>query len=327
MARARVKAHTNIALIKYWGKRDKELFLPCNSSLSLTLAQFYTITSVTFSKDLTRDQVEINGSQANSEDLIKVSAFLDKVRMLAGIETYAFVESDNHVPMAAGFASSASAYAALGAAASKASGLTLSDRELSILVRQGSGSATRSVFGGFVKWKRGHLDDGSDSYAKPLKDRLWWDLRVISVQVSKDKKSLSSRQGMETTRITSPFYQGWLESLPEDLKDMEKAIEERNFPLLGQVAERNAMKMHGSMMAARPPIMYFTPATMVVMEAVWAMRNEGISVYFTIDAGPNVKVLCLPKDQDLVAGRIGSLSGVIGITVCKPGPGIEYLNN
>ncbi len=326
MVTSRAKAHTNIALIKYWGKRDKELFLPYNSSISLTLDQFYTLTSVGFSTELLKDHVEIDGSLANEKDQILVSKFLDKVRKLAGIGTFAKVKSENHVPMAVGFASSASAYAALGAAAVKACGLELTDKELSILVRQGSGSASRSVYGGFVKWHMGHEDDGSDSYSQQMRNREWWDLRVISLQVSKEKKSISSRQGMETTVRTSPFYEAWVESVPKDIEHIEKAIENRDFPLLGQVAEYNALKMHGSMMAANPPFMYFTSGTLEVMEEVRVIRSEGIPVYFTIDAGPNVKVLCQPEDQEALVARFRRLPKVLDIIVCKPGPGIEYVN-
>src|SRR5699024_2863671 len=197
--KAKARAHTNIALIKYWGKRNEELFLPTNNSLSMTLDQFYTETSVDFDEKLDQDVFYLDGKEADQKETEKVSVFLDKVRKFTGEHRYAHVDSINHVPIAAGFASSASGLAALAAAAMKATGVDYTDRELSQIARQGSGSASRSIYGGFVEWQKGEKDDGSDCYAVPILEQSAWDLRVLSIEVTHEVKKVLSREGMKRT--------------------------------------------------------------------------------------------------------------------------------
>lgn len=319
------KAHTNIALIKYWGKRDETLFLPMNSSISITLDYFYTITSVQFSESFSKDTFIFNNEPANEKDTQKVTQFLAHIRNYTNKRCFAHIDSKSNVPMAAGLASSASGYAALAAASSKALGLTLHDKELSKLARQGSGSASRSIFGGFVEWQRGKHQDGEDSYAKPILGEQDWDLRILSVMVTSGEKEISSRAGMKRTVGTSPFYKGWLAAVEKDLKLTREAIKQRDFQKLGQVMEANALKMHATMLGASPPIMYWRSATVEVMEGVRQLRKKGVAVYFTIDAGPNVKVLCLPEDANLVIKEISTLPAVQHIYTCRPGPGVTYL--
>ncbi|MFB1050215.1 diphosphomevalonate decarboxylase [Paraliobacillus sp. JSM ZJ581] len=325
--RATVKAHTNIALIKYWGKRDEQLFLPTNNSLSVTLDKFYTITTVEFDEQLKSDQFYLNEKQAESEETEKVAVFLDRVRAKANQTIYAKVTSKNYVPTAAGFASSASGYAALAAAAAKAIGLNLNERELSQLARQGSGSASRSIFGGYVEWQKGIEADGSDCYATPILDKDAWDLRVLSVEVTTKAKKVLSREGMKRTVETSPFFAGWLEAVEEDLITIKEALQEKDFTKLGQVVEANALKMHATTLGANPPFMYWQSATVEVMQEVQALRERGIEAYFTIDAGPNVKVVCQPKDEQAVQDALNVLSVVHDIHHCRVGPGIMYVTD
>lgn len=322
---AKARAHTNIALIKYWGKRDEQLFLPTNSSLSITLDAFYTETHVRFDSAQKADRFVLNQQEADAKETAKITAFIDKIRLLAGKNLYATIESVNHVPTAAGFASSASGFAALAAAATKAIGLDLDDRSLSQVARQGSGSASRSIYGGFVEWQKGVLADGSDCYAVPLLDEKAWDLRVLAVEVTTIPKKVLSREGMKRTVETSPFYSGWLKAVEQDLQVAKRAIAVGDFTLLGETLEANALKMHATTLGANPPFMYWQSATVAVMEEVAALRDNGIEAYFTIDAGPNVKVVCQPKDVATIEQKLSEVPVVKSIQQCRPGPGITYL--
>ncbi|NCU18334.1 diphosphomevalonate decarboxylase [Pallidibacillus pasinlerensis] len=323
--KATAKAHTNIALIKYWGKRNEELILPTNSSLSITLDRFYTETTVEFNEQLTSDSFYLNGEQASEKETLKVTKFLNLVRELSGDTRHATVSSTNHVPTAAGFASSASGYAALAAAASKASGLQLEGEELSKLARRGSGSACRSIYGGFVEWQKGTKDDGSDSYAVPILEQEAWDLSILSVMIESKQKKILSREGMKRTVETSPFYDGWLKATEEELQIAKKAIEKRDFELLGETLEKNAFKMHATTLGADPPFFYWQPATLEIIDYVQQLRSQGVLAYVTIDAGPNVKVICEPKDEQKVYQTLSEIDSVKEIFVCHPGPGISYL--
>jgi diphosphomevalonate decarboxylase len=323
--KATAKANTNIALIKYWGKRDEALFLPMNSSLSITLDRFYTITTVEFNENLSSDVFVLNNHSASEAETNKVSRFLDLVRKLAHINLYAMVTSENKVPTAAGFASSASGFAALAAAGVRALGLELNEKELSILARQGSGSACRSVYGGYVEWQKGEQADGKDSTANQLLSEKDWDISILSVMVASEQKKVSSREGMKRTVETSPFYSGWINTVQKDLEAAKEAIKFRNFDELGKVVEANALKMHATMLGAEPPVLYWQSGTMEVIQHIHNLRLSGIPAYFTIDAGPNVKVLCLPKDELRVQESLLKLPHVQDVITCHPGSGIAYL--
>ncbi|WP_138420057.1 diphosphomevalonate decarboxylase [Aquibacillus sediminis] len=323
--KAVAKAHTNIALIKYWGKRDEQLFLPMNNNLSITLDKFYTTTAVQFHEHLQEDHFILNGEYVDGDETAKITRFLDKIRSRAGKSLFAEVKSENQVPTAAGFASSASGFAALAAAATKAIGLDVDDRTLSQIARQGSGSACRSIYGGYVEWQKGEQSDGSDSYAKPILGEKDWDVSILSVMLVSKKKKVLSREGMKRTVETSPFYSGWLETVETDFLDAKEAISKRDFEALGSILEANALKMHATTLGANPPFMYWQSATIEVMELVQELRLAGIQAYFTIDAGPNVKVVCQPKDEQAVYEALKELSVVQDVLVCHPGPGISYL--
>lgn len=324
--KATAKAHTNIALIKYWGKRDEEKILPMNNSLSLTLDGFYTTTTVTFKEELEEDSFVLNEQVVTGEAFNRVTNFLNLIRQLAGkSDLYANVYSLNAVPTAAGFASSASGFAALAAAATRAIGLNVNEQELSKITRQGSGSACRSIYGGFSEWVKGEETDGSDSYAVPIVPADYWDVRVAAVVLNAEEKGISSRVGMKRTVDTSVFYQGWLDSVSNDLQAIKIGIQERDFEKVGQIAEANCLKMHATTLGANPPFTYWQDTTLNIMQTVQKMRETGIPVYFTIDAGPNVKVLYLPEHEELVEQTLKQADGVTDVILSRAGGGIAYL--
>src|SRR3989344_5803985 len=248
--KATATANANIALVKYWGKRSSDPILPQNGSISMTCEGMTTKTTVEFSDKYSEHTVIINDEEFKKDEK-DIHGHIDRVCKLAGIKQHARVISGSNFPVAAGLASSASGFSALTVAACAAAGLKLSPKELSILTRQGSGSACRSIFGGFVEWNRGQKDDGSDSYAEEIATKEHWpDFRMIATIVEAKKKPVSSRGGMAQTVATCPYYKDWLATVDEDLKNMKEAIEERDFEKVGSVAEFNALKMNATMITA-----------------------------------------------------------------------------
>lgn len=319
--RATARAHANIALVKYWGKRDERLFLPANGSLSLTLDGLFTTTTVAFGEG-PQDRLVLDGVEVTGPGLEKVSRFLDLVAGTPGQRPSALVTSRNDVPTAAGLASSASAFAALAMAATAALDRKPDAAELSRLARQGSGSACRSVFGGFVEWRRGERADGEDSHGVLVAPQDHWDVRMLVAVLARQPKAISSREGMRRTVETSPFYPGWLASVPHDLAAARAAVLARDLVALGAVAECSALKMHATTMGAQPPFTYLAPASWAVIQAVWAWRADGLPCYVTMDAGPNVKVLCAAADAGDVATRLRAMPVVTDVLTCGPGPGV-----
>ncbi|MUV38196.1 Diphosphomevalonate decarboxylase [Lentibacillus sp. JNUCC-1] len=325
--KATAKAHTNIALIKYWGKRNEQLILPTNNSLSLTLDGFYTETTVHFRSDLAQDIFYLNDTVVTGEAYNRVTHFLNLVREQFGHKKlYADVRSVNAVPTAAGFASSASGFAALASASVKALGADVENDELSRLTRRGSGSACRSIYGGFVEWEKGTKEDGSDSFAVPIAPADHWDVRVAAAVLNPTEKKVSSRAGMKRTVDTSLFYQGWLDGIPQDLADIKAGIADRDFEKVGSIAEANCLRMHATTLGANPPFTYWNYLTMQVMETVRELREQGIPAYFTIDAGPNVKVLYLPENEARVEHALRELSGVNDVILSRAGGPVTYQN-
>lgn len=319
-----VRAHTNIALIKYWGKEHTELIIPKNNSLSLTLDAFYTDTQVEFSDTLTEDSLTIDGQVQTGAALKKARTILDLVRQKADIDYKAKITSYNHVPTAAGLASSASGLAALAGAASHALNLNLSATELSRLARRGSGSASRSIFGGFVEWEKGHSD--TTSVAKPI-DPANWDIAMLFIIINDKQKSISSSIGMNHTVNTSVFYSAWLDTVHQDLIDIKKAINEQNLDILGSIAERNALKMHATNLGATPPFTYWSPESLKAMDTVQKLREEGFSVYFTMDAGPNVKLIGSTAELTTIKERLLSDYTEDQLILAKPGPGLSIISD
>ncbi|WP_436854947.1 diphosphomevalonate decarboxylase [Staphylococcus caeli] len=295
----KARAHTNIALIKYWGKADETYIIPMNNSLSVTLERFYTETKVTFDPEYTKDILVLNGETVKGKEAEKISRYMDIVRAQAETTMYARIESENYVPTAAGLASSASAYAALAAACDKALNLGLSGKALSRLARRGSGSASRSIYGGFVEWEKGH--DDATSYSFPIEADRWEDdLAMIFVVINNKSKKVSSRAGMSLTRDTSRFYQYWLDHVDEDITAVKHAIKQKDFKQMGEVIEANGLRMHATNLGAQPPFTYMVDDSYLAMNVVHQCREAGHPCYFTMDAGPNVKILVEKKNQQAV---------------------------
>jgi diphosphomevalonate decarboxylase len=326
--KATAQAQSNIALTKYWGKRDKTLFLPNNGSCSMTLDKFFTVTTVEFSPKYKQDEFILNGKKlAEGEEFNEVKGHLDLIRKEARITDNAKVVSENNFPTAAGLASSASGLAALTMAACEAAGLKLDKKQLSALARRGSGSAARSIEGGFVVWNKGERADGMDSYGEQIASPEHWpEFRMIVNIVEIKQKKWKSRAGMAQTVATCPYYPTWKETANNDTLQMKEFILKKDFTKVGELAEHNGLKMHATMITTKPPILYWQPTTMEIMQNILAWREEGVESYFTIDAGPQVKLMCLAKDEKELVKRLKTIKGIKQIEVCKPGPAAKMLN-
>jgi len=286
-------APANIALCKYWGKRNTELNLPVTDSLSLALGHLGS--NISLSMGHKNDSVVLNDRELKPTDPFRVRT-LDFLNLFRENQDEFHVVAQNTIPTAAGFASSASGFAALVFALDQLYQWDLDQRSLSILARLGSGSACRSVFEGLVIWHAGTSDDGMDSYAEPL-GQQWPELRIGLIILSEEQKYIGSRAAMLRTVETSPLYQAWPDTVERDINEIQDAIADTNFSKVGRIAERNALTMHATMMASDPPIMYWLPDSLRTIKRVWNARDEGLDVFFTMDAGPNVKLLYEAHEQ------------------------------
>ncbi len=316
------RAHSNIALIKYWGKRSESLRLPTNSSFSLTLDRLFTDTQVVYEPDLDTDQLILNDKEISGKMLKRVQNFMDLIRQRYGLSQYARINSRNHLPTGAGLASSASAFAALSLAATAAAGIELSPPELSILARIGSGSACRSIYGGFVEWQAGQAEDGSDSYAVPYESA--WTANMAVLILERSAKKVASGDGMAQTVKTSPLYPGWLDSVGKDLAAIKAAIQQADLEAVGTIMEHNALKMHATALASQPAVLYWLPETVALIHHVRELRQQGHPCWLTIDAGPNVKVLVPADAENKHPETLKALSqhpSVQELILCQSGPG------
>jgi diphosphomevalonate decarboxylase len=309
-------ACSNIAFIKYWGNRDDELRLPANASLSMNLGDLVTTTTVAFDEGLERDEVVIDDRPAEEAARVRVSSHLDLVRQRAGVSAQARVVSRNNFPTGAGIASSASGFAALTGAACAAAGLELTERELSALARRGSGSASRSVPGGYTEWLMSRSN--ASSFARSVAPADHWDLRDVVVVVSREHKAVGSSRG-HGLAVSSPLHKARLEVVPSLLDACKRSLLARNLGAMGALLEQDAVMMHAVMMTSRPALYYWTPVTLAVIQAVQSWRAEGLPVYYTIDAGPNVHLLCETTNVEEVETRARALPGVLDILVSGPG--------
>ncbi|MGI6879857.1 diphosphomevalonate/mevalonate 3,5-bisphosphate decarboxylase family protein [Microbacterium sp. gxy059] len=318
MTVATARAHPNIALVKYWGKRDEQLMLPAAGSLSLTLDVLPTTTTVELDPQATRDALELNGSAATPVQLARVERLLALVRERAGSDVFTRVRSHNVAPTGAGLASSASGFAALATAAAAAYGLDLDARALSALARRGSGSASRSIAPGLAVWRAG--EDDATSVAEPIAGP---DIRMVVVTVDRAAKPLSSREGMRLTALTSPFYDAWVSSTAETLEAAEAACRDDDFTRLGRIAESHALRMHAVIQSADPPIRYLGSRGTAVFEEIERLRGEGIEAYATADAGPNVVAITRPDDAERVARALAPFGETL---IAGPGPGAHLVD-
>lgn len=305
------RAHTNIALIKYWGKKDEFLKIPQNSSISVTLDGYYTDTKVVYDDSLREDVLYIDDVLIEGKELKRVQLFMDEVRRRYNIKDYAYIYSFNHVYKAAGLASSASAFAALAKAST--AHLNLSDIELSRLARFGSGSASRSIYKDFVIWNKGNTDE--DSYAQEIEHSYWPEFAMIVCVVNQNEKMFSSNDAMRETVESSPFYQGWLTQTEKDILEMKEAIKTKDINKVGKIAQNNALRMHATLQSIGK--WYYEPDTIKIMNIVRHLQQD-IPVYFTMDAGPNVKLITLDKYVDDILNNLKDYETV----VCHQGPGV-----
>jgi diphosphomevalonate decarboxylase len=291
-------APTNIALVKYWGKRNTELNLAYTSSLSIALPDQGALTKVNLHEGK-QDQVVLNGNEIanNTEFFKRIAEFLNLFRFQSA--WHFNIDIQMNIPVAAGLASSACGFASLTLALKDLFAWPLRFQELSILARLGSGSAARSLWQGFVEWHSGASADGMDSYAEPL-TATWPSLCVAILAFSDQAKPISSREAMQATVNSSALYQCWVQKATHDLALLKQAIHNQQFPLFGGTAESNALNMHATMLSSWPPICYFLPATLAAMHEIWSLRQQGLELYFTEDAGPNLKLLFLEKDASAV---------------------------
>lgn len=299
-------AHPNIAFIKYWGNQDDELRLPANSSLSMNLGALQTVTTVTFTAELAQDELFINHKQLRGSGLERVSLMLDLIRTLAGLNLPARITSESNFPVGSGIASSAAAFAALSVAGAAAADLNLDEASLSRLARRGSGSASRSVPGGYCEWRTG---SDETSMAISIAPPEYWDLRDVVVIVSQEHKAVGSTGGHRLAH-TSSLQAARVAGAAGRLAACREALLARNLAVLGPIIEEDAIIMHGVMMSSHPPLYYWNAATMALIQATQAWRAEGLPVYFTIDAGPNVHLICEAAQVEAVINQVRKIPGV-----------------
>ncbi|MCC7163937.1 MAG: diphosphomevalonate decarboxylase [Anaerolineae bacterium] len=315
-------AHSNIAFIKYWGNFDARLRMPLNDSLSMNLDALKTETTVEFDEAIKEDVIIVGGQPADDKTRARVIAQLDLIRKQANISAKARVRSHNNFPGATGLASSASAFAALTLAAARAAGLELNERALTVLARHGSGSAARSIPAGFVEWLAATnvTSTSEQSYARQLLPPEAWDLKDVIAIVSRDPKQVGSSEGHAAVN-TSPFLGERISRLPIRYHRMRRELLNKNLNGMGADIEAEAIELHMLAMTSRPPIFYWAPATVRVLDAVRQWRQEGLEAYYTLDAGPNVHVLVEAKQAEQVADRLKTFADVQQVIVSGAGPG------
>jgi diphosphomevalonate decarboxylase len=317
---ARALAHSNIALAKYWGKRDVERNLPDVPSLSMTLAALSTVTRVSFDAAAGHDQFVLNGQLQEPAACVKVYALLDRVRRAAGFAWRARVESENDFPTASGLASSASGFAALALASSAAAGLALDAAALSDLARSASVSAARSISGGFAALEAGATHAEALSVAAPAQQ-----LVMVVAVTDPGPKAVGSTAAMQLTQASSPYYPAFRDSAPAAYRSVREALHSGDLPRLGEAMEHSTLLMHACMLAARPALLYWNAATVAAQQRVRELRRSGAFAYFTIDAGPHVKVLTLGQESARVSAELQAVPGVQRVIVSGIGAGARLI--
>lgn len=311
-------APANIAFIKYWGKKDETLRIPVNDSISMNLNNTCTTTTVEFSSVYKKDEIYYGDNHMEEKESARVIDHLDRIRKIADIKTKAKIATRNNFPRGVGIASSASGFAALTLAASKALGLKLPHKELSILARLGSGSACRSIADGFVQWKTGKTSN--DSYAFSIYNEKYWDLRNIIIVVSKNKKKITSTKGHGDAE-SSIFYKTRIKNLPQRIGKLKETLRVKDIKQFGEIIEEEAVELHTIMMTQKPPLFYWNSSTIEIINRVHEWRVDGLNVYFTIDAGPNVHLICEGKEELKVLAKIKELSFVKDVIINTPSLG------
>jgi diphosphomevalonate decarboxylase len=321
--KATAVAPSNIAFIKYWGKADDELRLPLNSSLSMNLSNTYTTTTIEFSSAYKKDDIVLLDGTFSSNEIARVILGLDRIRKRAGVHLHARVVTKNTFPKGTGAAASASGFAALTVAGFTALGLTLSEKELTIFARLCSGSACRSIPDGFVLWEKGNSSDTSWAYS--LYPYTYWDLYDILVIVDTTMKKVSTSEGQQGVK-TSPLWQERVKGIPKKIERMKEILQKKNFSILGEMIEEDCLSMHRVMQTQTPPLFYWNDATKKLMEMVRGWRDEGIPVYFTMDAGPNVHLICEKPAVEQLKKKLAEIEGVKNIIINTSAPGAHLID-
>lgn len=315
-------APSNIAFIKYWGRKDEILRLPTNGSISMNLSNLLTTTTVEFNPSFIEDTVIFGEKEANAADQ-RVIAHIDRIRKRADIQEKVKVITKNNFPSGSGLSSSASGFAALTVAGVGAAGLTLSEKELSILARLGSGSACRSIPDGFVEWLDG--DTSETSYAISLYPPEYWDITDVVALVSSNKKDVSSTEGQRRA-ASSPFFQTRLVQHPQKMQQIKTYLEEKNFQAFGEVVEAEALELHAIYLTSQPSLLYLLPESLGVMQAVKKWREDGLSVYFSLNTGQDVHIICQKSDTETVVKLVEGLSEVQKTIINNPGKGARIVD-
>lgn len=309
-------AHPNIALAKYWGKKDGDGNVPAVPSLSVTLGGLSTTTTVSVDGGLGHDHFSLGGHVTGEAERERVRELLDRVRARSGSSDFAAVTSTNDFPTASGLASSASGFAALALAALRAYGVPATEADAADLARASSASAGRSLFGGYVELVPGEP-------ARPVAPADQLPLRVLVCVTSEAAKSTSSRVGMNATKAHSPYYPAWVQSAEKNFKALRTALLARDLEAVGALAEQSALAMHASALAAG--VVYFSGATLEAYREVQHLRKQGFFAFATMDAGPHVKVLVHERDAEALAKRLDAVPGVLRIIVAAPGEGARIV--
>jgi diphosphomevalonate decarboxylase len=322
--KASAQAHPNIAFIKYWGLKNEENRIPANDSISMNIGSLATRTTVTFDPSLNQDELILNDNRITGKSLIRTQQFMDRVRQVAGVSLFARIQSENDFPTGAGVASSASGFAALALAATAALGMDLSARELSSLARFGSGSACRSIPEGFVEW---HSDPVSgESFAESIAPADHWQLMDCIAILSEGHKPIGSQAGMELAK-TSPLQKARVTDSKRRLEICRSAILNRDFEALAKITELDSNLMHAVMMTSAPPLFYWEPQSLAIMKAVKDWQKDGLQATYTLDAGPNVHVICTQDVLDEVLSRLQRFPGVIKVLHGGPGGPARLIPN
>lgn len=310
-------APSNIAFIKYWGQRDARLRIPSNGSLSINLSNLLSTTTVSFDASLAADDITLNG-QKDPGEIARIILHLDRIRKLAALTSKAKVVSINNFPTGTGLSSSASGFAALTLAGAAAAGLKMDEKSLTRLARLASGSACRSIPDGFVEWRAG--DSDASSFAVSIYPPDYWDLRDIVAVISNQKKDLPTSLGQQCA-YSSPFFETRLKHLGSKIADLKKALALKDFPVFGKLVESEALELHAMMLTSQPPLIYLLPSTVEIIRAVISWRKEGLPVFFTLNTGQDVHLLCLPEDAPGVVANLKKMAVVKNIIINSPARG------
>ncbi len=320
-------AHPNIAFIKYWGRKSEILRLPTNGSISMNLSGLETRTTVEFSKSYTSDVVIID-KENQFEEADRVVKHLDRIREIAGIKLKAKVMSENNFPSGTGLSSSASGFASLtvagcSAAGCSAAGLKLSEKDLSILARKGSGSACRSIPSGFVEWK--DADSSEESYAYSVLSSGHWDIADVVAVVSTEKKDVPTSVGQKLAQ-TSPFFKTRAARMAEKLERVKELIKQKNFTEFGELVEAEALEMHAIMITSSPSLIYWSRGTLEIMKRVKKWRTDGLPVYFTINTGQDIHLICERVNSAAVEAKLKEVSDVKRVIISSPAGGAHIIS-